>query len=468
MLSEFQNALGENAVLSDPSDMQPYLREWRGLYQGKALAVVRPSTTQQVSDAVKLARSHSLKIIPQGGNTGLVGGQMADDDKNHIILSTDRLNAIRNVDPEGNSITVEAGVVLENIQQAASDADRFFPLSLGSQGSCQIGGNISSNAGGTGVLAYGNTRDLVLGLEVVLADGRIWNGLRALRKNNTGYDLKQLFIGAEGTLGLVTAATLRLFPKPKGQQVAFMGFDTPHAALATLNIAQGLAGSNLTGFELIPRIAIEFTSQHLEGVRDPLESPHPWYAVVEISSGRSDEEAEALMAEAFEKAFEAGHINDAVLASSVAQQDAFWHLRHGISESQKPEGGSIKHDVSVPVSRMPDFIVEASEAVMAEIPGCRPVAFGHLGDGNIHFNVSQPIGADKADYVAKWDQINAVVYKIVHAYGGSISAEHGIGRLKAKSMPDIKSEVELDMMRQVKKALDPDGLFNPGALLPPE
>jgi FAD/FMN-containing dehydrogenase len=468
MLSEFQNALGENAVLSDPSDMQPYLREWRGLFHGKALAVVRPATTQQVSDAVKLACSHGLKIIPQGGNTGLVGGQMADDDKNHIILSTDRLNAIRNVDPEGNSITVEAGVVLERIQQAASEADRFFPLSLGSQGSCQIGGNISSNAGGTGVLAYGNTRDLVLGLEVVLADGRIWNGLRALRKNNTGYDLKQLFIGAEGTLGLVTAATLRLFPKPKGQQVAFMGFDTPHAALATLNIAQGLAGSNLTGFELIPRIAIEFTSQHLEGVRDPLETPHPWYAVVEISSGRSDDEAETLMAEAFEKAFEAGHINDAVLASSVAQQDAFWHLRHGISESQKPEGGSIKHDVSVPVSRMPDFIVEASEAVMAEIPGCRPVPFGHLGDGNIHFNVSQPIGADKADYVAKWDQINAVVYKIVDAYGGSISAEHGIGRLKAKSMPDIKSAVELDMMRQVKKALDPDGVFNPGALLPPE
>ncbi|MEH6727910.1 MAG: FAD-binding oxidoreductase, partial [Hyphomicrobiales bacterium] len=265
---------------------------------------------------------------------------------------------------------------------------------LGSQGSCQIGGNISSNAGGTGVLAYGNTRDLVLGLEVVLPDGRIWNGLRALRKNNTGYDLKQLFIGAEGTLGLVTAATLKLFPKPKGRQVAFMGFDSPHAALATLNIAQGLAGSNLTGFELIPRIGIEFTSRNLEGARDPLETEHPWYAVVEISSGRSDAEAESLMAEAFEQAYEAGHINDAVLASSVAQQNAFWHLRHGISESQKPEGGSIKHDVSVPVSKMPDFILEVSEAVKAEIPGCRPVPFGHLGDGNIHFNVSQPIGAD--------------------------------------------------------------------------
>ena len=468
MLSEFQKALGSNAVLSDPDDMQSYLREWRGLFEGKALAVVRPSTTQQVSDAVKLACAHGLKIIPQGGNTGLVGGQMANDAENHIILSTDRLNAIRNLDSDGNSITAEAGVVLERIQQAASDADRFFPLSLGSQGSCQIGGNISSNAGGTGVLAYGNTRDLVLGLEVVLPDGRIWNGLRALRKNNTGYDLKQLFIGAEGTLGLVTAATLKLFPKPKGRQVSFMGFDSPHAALATLNIAQGLAGSNLTGFELIPRIAIEFTSRNLEGARDPLETEHPWYAVVEISSGRSDAEAESLMAEAFEQAYEAGHINDAVLASSVAQQNAFWHLRHGISESQKPEGGSIKHDVSVPVSKMPDFILEVSAAVKAEIPGCRPVPFGHLGDGNIHFNVSQPIGVDRTAYMAQWDQINAVVYDIVADYGGSISAEHGIGRLKAKSMPDIKSDVELDMMRQVKKALDPDGVFNPGALLPPE
>lgn len=466
MLSEFQNALGSNAVLSNQDDMQPYLQEWRGLFQGKALAVVRPSTTQAVSDAVRLACAHGLKIIPQGGNTGLVGGQMPNDQKNHIILSTDRLNAIRNLDSDGNSIAVEAGVVLERIQEAASDADRFFPLSLGSQGSCQIGGNISSNAGGTGVLAYGNTRDLVLGLEVVLPDGRIWDGLRTLRKNNTGYDLKQLFIGAEGTLGLVTAATLKLFPKPKGRQVAFMGFTSPHAALATLNIAQGLAGSNLTGFELIPRIGMEFTSRHLEGARDPMKTEHPWYALIEISSGRSDAEAEALMMEAFEAAFEAGHVNDAVLASSAAQQDAFWHLRHGISEAQRPEGGSIKHDVSVPVSRAPDFILEASEAVIVAVPGCRPLPFGHLGDGNIHFNVSQPVGADKAAFLAEWGRVNTVVHDIVADYGGSVSAEHGIGRLKAKMMPEIKSDVELDMMRQMKRALDPTGLFNPGALLP--
>lgn len=466
MLSEFKTVLGSNAVLSNQNDMQPYLREWRGLFHGKALAVVRPSTTQEVSDTVKLASANGLKIIPQGGNTGLVGGQMPDDEKNHIILSTDRLNAIRSLDSDGNSITVEAGVVLERIQQAASDADRFFPLTLASQGTCQIGGNISSNAGGTGVLAYGNTRDLVLGLEVVLADGRIWNGLRALRKNNTGYDLKQLFIGAEGTLGLVTAATLKLFPKPKGRQVAFMGFKSPQKALATLNIAQGLAGSNLTGFELMPRLGMEFTFRHLEGARDPMESEHPWYAVIEVSSGRSDAEAEALMAEAFELAFAAEHVSDAVLATSMAQQDAFWRLRHGMSEVQKFEGGSIKHDVSVPVSKMPDFILEASDAVKAAIPNCRPVPFGHLGDGNIHFNVSQPVDADKEAYLAKWDLLNKVVHDIVAAYGGSISAEHGVGRLKAKLMPEIKSDIELDMMRQVKRMMDPDDVFNPGSLLP--
>ena len=419
MLEEFENALGAGAVLSSAEAMAPYLSEWRGLFHGQALAVLRPSSTQAVSDAVRLAARHRLKIVPQGGNTGLVGGQIPDDPKAHIILSAERLSAIRKLDSDGNSITVEAGVVLERIQQAADAAERFFPLALGAQGSCQIGGNISTNAGGTGVLAYGNTRNLVLGLEVVLADGRIWNGLRALHKNNTGYDLKQLFIGGEGTLGFVTAAVLKLFPKPRGRQVAFMGFASPHAALATLNIAQGLAGSNLTG-------------------------------------------------EAGEAASDKGHVADAVLATSSTQQAEFWRMRHGLSEVQKHEGGSIKHDVSVPVSRMPDFIVEASAAVEAIIPNCRPVAFGHLGDGNIHFNVSQPIGGDKQAFLAEWDRVNTVVHDIVANYDGSVSAEHGIGRLKAKLMPQIKSDVELDMMRKVKQCLDPDGLFNPGALLPPE
>lgn len=467
MLEDFQNALGESAVLSSADAMAPYLSEWRGLFHGQALAVLRPSSPEAVSEAVRLAAQHRLKIVPQGGNTGLVGGQIPDSATTHIILSAERLTAIRKLDSDGNSITVEAGVVLERIQQAAEAADRFFPLALGAQGSCQIGGNISSNAGGTGVLAYGNTRDLVLGLEVVLADGRIWNGLRALRKNNTGYDLKQLFIGGEGTLGFVTAAVLKLFPRPKGRQAAFMGFASPHAALATLNIAQGLAGSHLTGFELMPRIGIEFTTRHLDGARDPLQGSYPWYALVEISSGRSEAEAETLMLEAFQAAFDKGHVADAALAASSTQQADFWRLRHGMSEVQKHEGGSIKHDVSVPVSRMPDFIVEACAAVEAAIPNCRPVPFGHLGDGNIHFNVSQPVGADRAAFLAQWERINIVVHDIVAAYDGSVSAEHGIGRLKAKLMPQIKSDVELDLMRRVKQSLDPEGLFNPGALLPP-
>lgn len=466
MLEEFRRLLGENAVLSKAEETRPFLREWRGLYEGKALAVLRPNSTKGVSDAVRLAAQHGLKIIPQGGNTGLVGGQMPHDEKSHVILSTERLSGIREVNSDGNFMTVEAGVVLEKIQATASEADRFFPLTLGSQGSCQIGGNISTNAGGTGVLAYGNTRDLVLGLEVVLADGSVWDGLRALRKNNTGYDLKQLFIGAEGTLGIVTAAVIKLFPKPRGRQVAFMAFDSPHAALATLNIGQGLAGGNLTGFELMPRIGIDYTTTHLVGARDPIEAPYRWYALVEVSSGRSEAEAEALMAELFETAFTAGHVRDAALAQSGTQQDDFWRLRHGMSEVQKFEGGSIKHDVSVPVSAMPDFIVEASAAVEDSLPGCRPVPFGHLGDGNIHFNVSQPVGADKDAFLAQWDRINGVVHAIVQRYDGSVSAEHGIGRLKAKLMPDIKSVVELNMMRQVKAAMDPTGLFNPGALIP--
>lgn len=466
MLDEFRRLLGENAVLTQADETLPFLREWRGLYEGKALAVLKPSSTKGVSDAVRLAGKLGLKIIPQGGNTGLVGGQMPHDEKTHVILSTERLNGIREVNSDGNFMTVEAGVVLEKIQAQASEADRFFPLALGSQGSCQIGGNISTNAGGTGVLAYGNTRDLVLGLEVVLADGSIWDGLRALRKNNTGYDLKQLFIGAEGTLGIVTAAVIKLFPKPRGRQVAFMAFDSPHAALATLNIGQGLAGGNLTGFELMPRIGLDYTTTHLEGARDPINEKYAWYALVEISSGRSEEEAETLMAELFETAFKDGYVRDAALAQSNKQRDDFWRLRHGMSEVQKFEGGSIKHDVSVPVSDMPDFIIEASEAVKAALPKCRPVPFGHLGDGNIHFNISQPIGADKDAFLAQWDRINEIVHGIVQSYNGSVSAEHGIGRLKAKLMPSIKSEIELGMMRHVKASLDPNCLFNPGAVIP--
>lgn len=465
MLDAFHNLLGPKGIIAG-EEMMPFLREWRGLYEGHALAVLKPSSTDEAAALVRLCRAQGLKIVPQGGNTGLVGGQMPQDAQKHVVVSTARMTAIRNVDATGNTMTVDAGVILERIQQEADRVDRLFPLALGSQGSCQIGGNIATNAGGTGVLAHGNTRDLVLGLEVVLPSGEIWNGLQRLRKNNTGYDLKHLFIGGEGTLGLITAATLKLFPKPRGQQVAFLGLASPHAALAVLNTGLQKAGGALTGFELMPRIGLDFALRHLQGARDPLVASYPWYLLAEISSGRSEDEAEALMAELFEAAFEAGHVEDGALAQSEDQRGQFWRLRHGLSEVQKHEGGSIKHDVSVPVARMPDFILEASALVERVIPNCRPVPFGHLGDGNIHFNISQPVGADKEAFLARWDEVNEAVHALVVDYDGSVSAEHGIGRLKAKLMPQIKSATELAMMRQIKAALDPDDLFNPGALLP--
>jgi FAD/FMN-containing dehydrogenase len=346
--------------------------------------------------------------------------------------------------------------------------DRLFPLSLGSEGSCRIGGNISTNAGGTAVLAYGNTRDLVLGLEVVLADGRIWEGLGALRKDNTGYDLKQLFIGGEGTLGIITAAVLKLYPRPKGQAVAFAALADPEAALALFNLARDRAGHDLTGFELMPRIGVDFVLRHIPGAREPVETAAPWYALMEISSGHSDEAARDAIEDILGTALERDTVLDATIAQSLADRAGFWRMRHGMSEAQKPEGGSIKHDVSVPVASVPAFLKEAIAAVEALVPGCRPVPFGHLGDGNIHFNVSQPVGADKQAYLDDWDAMNALVHGIVARYHGSISAEHGIGRLKRDLLPGVKDPVELDLMRRIKRALDPADLMNPGKVVPPE
>ena len=375
------------------------------------------------------------------------------------------MNRIRNVDPDGFTITVEAGVVLETLQNEAEKVDRLFPLSLGSQGSCQIGGNISTNAGGTAVLAYGNTRDLVLGLEVVLPNGDIWNGLRTLRKDNTGYDLKQLFIGAEGTLGVVTAASLKLFPQPKKLEAAFVGLASPHDALKLFSMTRAQAGPVLTGFELLPRIGIDFCLAHLDGARDPLEGTHAWYVLMELSSGSEAFPVRDLMESVLGEAFEAGLVEDAAFAQNLTQVKDFWHLRHSMSEVQKHEGGSIKHDVSVPVASIPAFLDKAMAAVTDFVPGCRPVPFGHLGDGNIHFNVSQPLGADKEAYLAKWHEMNAIVHGIVHDFHGSISAEHGIGRLKRDLLKDVKSELELDLMQRVKAAFDPRDLLNPGRVL---
>ncbi|MDU6673214.1 MAG: FAD-binding oxidoreductase, partial [Bradyrhizobium sp.] len=357
----------------------------------------------------------------------------------------------------------EAGVVLQVAQQKAAEVDRLFPLSLGAEGSCTIGGNLSTNAGGTAALAYGVAREMALGLEVVLADGRVLNALSKLKKDNTGYDLRNLFIGAEGTLGIITAASLKLFPKPRAIETAFVGLKSPEDALKLLAIAQAEAAGSLTSFELIAQIALDFSIRHVAGNRAPLSSPHPWFVLMELSSSRDD--ARATLESILEQGFESGIVDDAVIADNLAQRMAFWKLREDISWAQKPEGGSIKHDISVPVAAVPAFIAEANEAVVKTVPGARPVPFGHLGDGNIHYNVSQPIGADTADYLARWHEVNAVVFEIVLRMGGSISAEHGIGVLKRDELPDVKDPTAIALMRAIKAQFDPLGIMNPGKVL---
>ncbi len=391
LLARFAAIVGEAHAVRDEKELAPHLSEDRGLYRGTSPMLLKPGSTEEVAAILKLASETGTPIVPQTGNTGLVGGQTPRAGGTDIILSLERMNRIRDIDPLANVIVVDAGVILAEVQKAADEANRLFPLSLGSEGSCRIGGNLSTNAGGTAVLAYGNMRNLCLGLEVVLPTGEIWDGLRRLKKDNTGYDLRDLFIGAEGTLGVITGAVLKLFPKPVGHQVAFAGLKSPEAALHLFERASNLCGTALTGFELMPRIGVEFTSRHIEGVRDPLSEPHAWYALIDISTSDHADTAERMMQSLLEQGFEAGLVDDAVIASSVAQQKALWHMRESMSGAQKPEGGSIKHDVSVPISKIPAFMAEAEAAVVAAVPGARVCAFGHLGDGNIHYNISQPV-----------------------------------------------------------------------------
>jgi len=463
-LQAFGAIIGARNLLTDSADMAPYLKEWRDLFTGKARAVARPSSTEQVAALLALARESGTPIVPQGGNTGLVGGQIPVADGREIILSLGRMDKVRSIDPVSDTIIVEAGVTLSRVQDAADGVDRLFPLSLASEGSCTIGGNLSTNAGGTAVLAYGNSRDLCLGLEVVLADGRIWNGLRTLRKDNTGYDLKNLFIGAEGTLGVITAASLKLFPKPRARATAFLAVASPDQALALLHLARAEAGQQLTTFEIMPRFGVEVVLRHAPGTRDPLGAPSPWYVLMELSSPGADG-LDATIERLLEAALDQGVISDAVLAASEGQQQDLWRIREAMSEVQRFEGGSIKHDVSVPVAAVPDFLAEAIALVVRMVPGCRPLPFGHLGDGNIHFNITQPEGADKAAFLARWDEINAAVHAVVSSFHGSISAEHGIGRLKKHLLPGVKDPVELALMRAIKATLDPTGILNPGAVL---
>lgn len=465
LIDRFVSIVGPGNALTSQADMAPYLTEGRGLYHGATPLVVKPGSTAEVSALLKLASETGTSVVPASGRTGLVGGHVPRDGGRDIVLSLERMNRVREVDPVANVMVVDGGCVLADVHKAAEAVERMFPLSLGSEGSCRIGGNLATNAGGTAVLTYGNMRQLCLGLEVVLPTGEVWDGLRRLKKDNSGYDLRDLFIGSEGTLGVITGAVLKLFPRPLGHQVAFAGLKSTEDALQLFDKASTLCGTALTGFELMPRIGIEFTTRHMPGVRDPLDTVHPWYALIDISTSDSAETAETMVAALLEQGFEAGLIENAVIASSVAQQKAIWHMRESMSDAQKPEGGSIKHDVSVPISRVPAFMAEADAAVMAAVPGARICAFGHLGDGNIHYNISQPVGADKAAFIARWREVNAIVHAIVKAHGGSISAEHGVGQLKRDELIATRPAIETELMNRIKQAFDPAGILNPGKVI---
>ncbi|WP_139484928.1 FAD-binding oxidoreductase [Bradyrhizobium ivorense] len=461
LIEKFRAIVGAKYAVTDAADIEPYVTEERDLFHGRSPLVLRPGSTAEVAAICKLASEHRIALVPQGGNTGLVGGQTPHNGE--VVVSLRRLDKIRDIDVESNTMTCEAGVVLQIAQQKAAEVDRLFPLSLGAEGSCTIGGNLSTNAGGTAALAYGVAREMAIGLEVVLADGRVLNALSKLKKDNTGYDLRNLFIGAEGTLGIITAATLKLFPRPRAIETAYVGLKSPAAALKLLSISRNEAAGALTSFELLADIAVDFSIRHGIDIRDPLTSKHPWYVLMELSSSRDDarDTLEAILAQGMED----GIVDDAVIAANLSQRQAFWKLRDEMSAAQKPEGGSIKHDISVPVAAVPAFIEEANAAVVKLIPGSRPVPFGHLGDGNIHYNVSQPVGANAADFLARWHDVNAVVFEIVLRLGGSISAEHGIGVLKRDELPDVKDKVAIELMRSVKAMLDPLGIMNPGKVL---
>ena len=459
-LERLKTIVGPTGFSTDPDELAPHLVEWRNLYRGQTPLLLKPSTTTQVAAVVRACADAEVGIVPQGGNTGLVGGQIPRPPGDEILVSLQRMNQVRSVDPVDNAMTVEAGCTLASVQQAAAGVERLFPLSLASEGTCQIGGNLSTNAGGIHVLRYGNSRDLVLGLEVVTADGEIWDGLRALRKDNTGYELKQLFLGAEGTLGIITAAVLKLFPRHHDVQTVFAAVPTIEAAVAMLSHVQQTCEGAVLAFELLPRRALEFVTRHLPGATDPLPAPSPWYVLFDLTVGR------AVVERSLGAASEKGLIADATMAGNTSQSANLWRLREGISESQKPEGASIKHDISVPVSRIPAFVHQATAAVEQMVPNIRPVPFGHVGDGNLHFNLSQPLGADSKAFLAGADRIHRAVHDIVAALGGSISAEHGIGVAKRQEIRRYKSPIEVALMQRIKNALDPKGIMNPGKGVP--
>ena len=464
LLAKLMAIVGAEHVVTDTNEMAPCLVDWRGRYRGAARCIVRPGATAEIAAVVRVCSEANVAMVPQGGNTSHCGASIPDMSGEAVLVSLSRMNRIRAVDVANNTMTVEAGCVLQTIQDAACEVDRLFPLSLAAEGSCQIGGNLSTNAGGVQVLRYGNARELVLGLEVVLPSGEVWNGLRGLRKDNTGYDLKQLFVGAEGTLGIITAAVIKLFPLPRARVTAWLAIESPQVAVQVLNSLQSAFGSALTACELVSDISLGMVLKNIRGAQPPL-SPSPWYLLVELSGPGEDadlrETLEIFLADAFEK----GAIADAVLAQNGEQAARLWDLRERISEAQKIEGFSIKHDISVPVSRLGEFIERADAALFAAYPGIRIVTFGHVGDGNLHYNQSKPETSENTAFIAATPAVNRIVHDIVHELGGSISAEHGIGQLKRSELQHYKSSVELEMMRAIKRVFDPKGLMNPGKVL---
>jgi len=466
VIARIRTALGSDGCLAAPEAVEPYLSDFRGLFRGATPLVALPRSTAEVAAVLSICNEAGVGVVPHGGNTSYCGGATPDATGRQIVLALRRMNRVRETDSANFSITVEAGCVLADVQQAAAQAGRYFPLSLGSEGSCQIGGNLSTNAGGLAALRYGVARELVLGLEVVLPDGRVLDGLKSLRKDNTGYDLRHLFLGAEGTLGVITAASLKLFPVPRTVATAFVAVASVAAAVELLGRLREATGDAVTSFELLPRLGVELAARHVPGCRDPLDAPHEWYVLCEIASAREDPGLRTLLEDALGAAMGDGTVRDAVLAESVAQREALWRVRESVPEAQRREGASLKHDVSVPVAELPDFVTQATAAVLAIVPDGRMLVYGHVGDGNLHFNVTQPAGASSQEFLSRRGAIAEAVYAQVREFRGSISAEHGIGQLKRRELARYKGAVDLELMRALKHAIDPRGIMNPGKVLP--
>ena len=466
LLDAIRAVVGDRGILTDPVDTQAATEDWRHLYKGQTRAVMRPASTEEVAAVVRLCAEAGVPIVPQGGNTSMVGGAVPAEDGSELVLSTARLNRIRDLDPVDMTITIEAGVTLKAAQLAAAERGCLLPLSISSEGTAQIGGVLAVNAGGNNTVRYGNARDLVLGLEAVLPDGSIWNGLRRLRKDNTGYCLRQLFVGSEGTLGIITAAVLKVVPQPKEIAVAYCAVDSAAAALDLFARVQAHDAASINAFELMSGLGTEFVLKHIPNTTLPLANRAPFYVLIELATPRPNAGLRASLEEVLEGALSAGVVSDAAIAASDAQRAAIWRLREEHSEAQKREGASVKNDVSVPVSKVPAFVQETTEACAKVMPGIRAVPFGHMGDGNIHFNLEQPIDADPVWFLAQDHAIMDAVNEVVRKYDGSFSAEHGIGKLKPYMMPDWRGGAELDLMRRIKDAIDPRGLMNPGKVLP--